>query len=100
MHDKLSSRPARIRTRSSKSTGARGIVLGDKVHFSGIPLRALADGRLTDRDYRILGIVAGYDRMSSVRGGQGCWASLKTMAGQVGGEGADYTRFSGSISKL
>lgn len=71
-----------------------------KVQFAALPLRALNDDRLTDRDVRILGVVASHDRMSGIRGkGQGAWASHKTMAAEVGG-GADYARFSVSINKL
>lgn len=72
-----------------------------KAHFAGMPLRAVSDGRLTDRDFRNLAVVAGHDHMSLVRGrGQGAWASHKTMAAEVGGDGADYSRFSTSMNKL
>lgn len=71
-----------------------------KPQFAAVPVWALSDDRLTDRDFRILAVVASHDRMSSVRGkGQGAWASHRTMAAQVGG-GADYTRFSSSMTKL
>lgn len=71
-----------------------------KAQFAALPLRAIRDGRLTDRDVRILAAIAAHDRMSSVRGkGQGAWASHKTMAAEVG-EGADYARFSVSVNKL
>jgi hypothetical protein len=69
-----------------------------KPQFAALPLRAVYDERLTDRDLRILAAVAAHDRMSSVRGtGQGAWASHRTMAAMVG---ANYSRFSVAIHKL
>lgn len=63
-----------------------------------MPLRAIGDERLTDRDFRILATIAAFDRMSSVRGsGQGAWASHEKMAAWVG---AEYSRFSVSVNKL
>lgn len=72
-----------------------------KAQFAAVPLRAISDALLTDRDFRILAVVASHDRMSRVRGkGQGAWASHRTMAAEVGGDGADYARFSVAMNKL
>ena len=69
--------------------------------FAAVPMRALIDPRLTDRDVRILAVIAAYDQMSLVtKRGQGSWASHRTMAPKVGGGGANESNFSVSVTKL
>jgi hypothetical protein len=69
--------------------------------FAAVPMRGLIDPRLTDRDVRILAVIAAYDQMSLVtKRGQGSWASHRTMARKVGGTGANESNFSVSVTKL
>lgn len=69
--------------------------------FAAVPLRALIDPRLTDRDVRRLAVIAAFDQMSLVRGrGQGAWASHRVMARMVGGDGSNESNLSVSIKKL
>lgn len=64
-----------------------------KAQFAAMPLRAICDGRLTDRDFRILAVVASHDRMSSVRGkGQGAWASHIMSGVLARARGSHYRR--------
>lgn len=67
--------------------------------FGAIPLHALADRRLSELHLRVLGIIAYHDRMSLITGsGQGCWASVKRMAEEIGGY--HYTNVSTAIGQL
>jgi hypothetical protein len=73
-------------------------VAGKGPPFAPLPLRALADSRLAALHLRALGIIAYHDRMSLVTGkGQGCWASLATMAGLIG---CNLTNLSTAINEL
>jgi hypothetical protein len=66
--------------------------------FAPLPMRAIGDHRLTALHFRVLAAIASHDRLSEHReGGQGCWASNKTLAQAVG---CDYTRLSTSITAL
>src|SRR4051812_16618604 len=68
--------------------------------FAAVPTRALSDPHLTDRDVRILGVIAAYDQMSLVtKRGQGSWASHSTMARKVA-QGSNESNFSCSVTKL
>ena len=49
-----------------------------------MPFRCLGDRRLTALHFRVLGVIATHDRLSRVKGGQGCWAGQKRIAGAVG----------------
>lgn len=67
--------------------------------FGAIPLHALADRRLSELHLRVLGIIAYHDRMSLITGsGQGCWASVKRMAEEIGGY--NYTNAATAIREL
>lgn len=67
-------------------------------YFAPVPNRALWDDRLTDRDVRILGVIAAHDQLSGAKGkGQGAWASHARMAALAGTE---YSRFSVSVNRL
>ena len=55
-----------------------------KFSFSAIPARAIGDQRLTALHFRLLAAVALHDRMSQGSQGQGCWASLRTLADDCG----------------
>lgn len=50
--------------------------------FAPLPLRAIRDKRLTQRDLRVLGAIAAHDRMT--RNGQGCWAPQDRLARVTG----------------
>jgi|SRR5215211_5410194 len=66
--------------------------------FAPLPMRAISDHRLSALHLRVLAAIAWHDRLSDHRkGGQGCWASNKTLAEEVG---CDYTRLSASITTL
>ena len=56
----------------------------EKPLFAPIPPRALRDHELTALDLRVLGAVAMHDRLSMARQGQGCYASLRTIAADLG----------------
>ena len=49
-----------------------------------MPFRCLGDRRLTGLHFRVLGVIATHDRLSRVKGGQGCWAGQKRIAKAVG----------------
>ncbi len=49
-----------------------------------MPFRCLGDRRLAGLHLRVLGVIATHDRLSRVKGGQGCWAGQKRIAGAVG----------------
>jgi len=69
-----------------------------KPPFAPIPLRALSDDRLTLTHLRALGAIGHHDRMSLVTGkGQGCWASTKTMAEEIG---ANVSNMSAAVNQL
>ena len=69
-----------------------------KVFFSAVPLRAMGDKELSALDHLVLQCIAFHDRMSLVRRtGQGCWASGKKMALEVG---CDRSTLSSVISRL
>lgn len=70
----------------------------NKLSFAPLPPRAIADARLSALDLRTLACVCFHDRMSKPRNvGQGCWASNKTLAEEIG---CDYTRLSTTITRL
>ncbi len=48
------------------------------VQFAAIPVRALADARLTGSDFRLLGSIARYDRFG--RNGTGCYVNARQLA--------------------
>ncbi len=48
------------------------------VQFAAIPVRALADARLTGSDFRLLGAIARYDRFG--RNGTGCYVNARQLA--------------------
>ncbi len=48
------------------------------VQFAAIPVRALADVRLTGSDFRLLGAIARYDRFG--RNGTGCYVNARQLA--------------------
>jgi hypothetical protein len=66
-------------------------------YFGAIPFRAFADRRLGDLDVRTLGVIAGHDNMSLLRGGEGCWAGTDRTAALAN---ANVTNVSSSITKL
>ncbi len=66
-----------------------------KNYFAPIPGRANRDDRLSGLHFRVLGTIAGHDRMS--RNGQCCWAGRNTLAELVG---CHPSRLSTSISDL
>jgi DNA-binding MarR family transcriptional regulator len=69
-----------------------------KALFAPLPVRAISDHRLSALHFRVLAAIAMHDRMSDHRkAGQGCWASNKTLAEEVG---CDYTRLSATITAL
>lgn len=69
--------------------------------FAAVPLRALIDPRLTDRDVRRLAVIAAFDQMSlATKKGQGAWAGHRTMAAKVGGDGSNESNFSVAVKKL
>lgn len=51
-------------------------------YFAAIPGRANRDDRLSGLHFRVLGTIAGHDRMG--RNGQCCWAGRNTLAELVG----------------
>lgn len=51
-------------------------------YFAAIPGRANCDDRLSGLHFRVLGTIAGHDRMG--RNGQCCWAGRNTLAELVG----------------
>ena len=66
--------------------------------FAALPLRALADPRLTRLRLCTLGIIAWHDRRSEpLKKGAGCWASHKTLCHEIG---CHYTRLSTAIRDL
>lgn len=64
-------------------------------YFAAIPGRANRDDRLTGLHFRVLGTIAGHDRMG--RNGQCCWAGRNTLADLVG---CHPSRLSTAISDL
>ena len=50
--------------------------------FAAIPLRAIGDGQLGASHYKVLAAIAWHDRFGA--NGQGCWTSIKTLAGETG----------------
>lgn len=64
-------------------------------YFAAIPGRANRDERLTGLHFRVLGTVAGHDRMG--RNGQCCWAGRDTLASLVG---CHPSRLSSAVSDL
>lgn len=66
--------------------------------FTTLPVRAIADTRLSALEIRCLAVIALHDGMSTVRGaGAGCYARSATLAALVD---TDITRFSRAVSKL
>lgn len=66
--------------------------------FTTLPVRSLADDRLSAMDLRTLGAIALHDRRSLARhGGAGCWASNPTLAGHLGCSERSLLR---SVSRL
>jgi hypothetical protein len=49
-----------------------------------IPFRCFGDRRLTRLHFRVLGVIATHDRLSIIKGGQGCWAGQKRIDEAVG----------------
>lgn len=69
-----------------------------KAQFAAIPIRAFSDTRLSALQFRVLGVIAWHDRMSSVTGkGQGAWASRMVMADRAA---CDQTSFSSAVTAL
>jgi hypothetical protein len=52
--------------------------------FDALPPRAKGDRRLQASHYAALLAVAFHDRFSQHNGGQGCWASVRTLARETG----------------
>jgi len=71
---------------------------GAKAKFAALPLRAIADQRLSGLELRTLACIAWHDRMSAATGkGQGAWASNATMAVRLG---CHLTNLSSAITRL
>ncbi len=69
-----------------------------KQYFAAVPARAIGDARLSALHYKALGAIALHDRMAAVRKkGQGCWASRKTLAEEIG---CNYTNLSTAMTQL
>lgn len=72
--------------------------MGQPRQFTTLPVRAIADARLTALELRCLGVIALHDGMSTVKGsGPGCYAKSMTLAALAR---TDITRFSRSVSRL
>ena len=69
--------------RSMKS-GGRGMVKKYDVCGGFMLFRCLGDRRMTGRHFRVLGVIATHDRLSTIKRGQGCWAGQKRIADFVG----------------
>jgi hypothetical protein len=70
------------------------------IWFACLPLRAIADPRLSALHFRVLACIAWHDRLSRKRKhgtGSGCVARHETLAQEVG---CDYTRLSATITDL
>ena len=66
--------------------------------FTTLPVRAIADTRLTALDLRCLAVIALHDGMSLIRGtGAGCYARSSTLAELAH---TDISNFSKSLSRL
>lgn len=65
--------------------------------FSMTSARHWSDASLSGHDLRVLMVISSYDRNSARRGGEGCWASLATLADDMGSTVSQVSR---SISKL
>jgi DNA-binding MarR family transcriptional regulator len=63
----------------SETKGKLGAQLYD---FAPIPTRALRDEQLLAEHFRLLGIIARHDGFG--RNGTGCYASVKTLAAEIG----------------
>jgi hypothetical protein len=62
-----------------------GQAASDRVFFAPLPPRAIRDGRLSGRHFRVLAAIALHDRMAGRRKrGAGCWASHRTLCDEVG----------------
>ncbi len=69
-----------------------------KQYFAAIPARAIGDTRLSALHYKALGAIALHDRMAAARKkGQGCWASRKTLAKEIG---CNYSNLSTAMTQL
>jgi DNA-binding MarR family transcriptional regulator len=68
-----------------------------RFHFGAIPARAIGDPRLSGLHFRLLAAVALHDRMSQGTNGQGCWASMSTLARECG---ANYNNVSSALTEL
>jgi DNA-binding MarR family transcriptional regulator len=68
-----------------------------RFHFGAIPARAIGDPRLSGLHFRLLAAVALHDRMSQGTNGQGCWASMATLAGECR---ANYNNVSSALTEL
>ena len=70
----------------------------ERTFFAPLPLRAIADPRLSALHFRVLACIAFHDRMANHRKtGGGCWASHKTLCEEIG---CNYTNFSTAITQL
>lgn len=92
--------PAHTSSQSASQRARRGKYEVEAL-FAAVPLRALIDPRLTDRDIRRLAVIAAFDQMSlATKRGQGAWAGHRTMAAMVGGDGSNESNLSVSIKKF
>ncbi len=72
--------------------------MGKAREFTTVPVRAIADTRLTALELRVLLVIALHDGMSTMKGtGPGCYARSATLAPLAR---TDITRFSRSVSRL
>lgn len=57
----------------------------DDALYGAIPNRAFADRNLGESDFRVIGLIASYDRRSLARGkGAGCFKSMNRLAAEIG----------------
>lgn len=57
----------------------------DAAPYGAIPARAFADRKLGESDFRVIGLIASYDRRSLARGkGAGCFKSINRLAAEIG----------------
>src|SRR5579864_7079734 len=69
-----------------------------KVRFAAAPIPAIKDNRFATTHYRAILVVAQHDGMSIPRGkGEGCWATIKTLAQCCG---VNHTNLSTALGEL
>lgn len=78
--------PVKIRRRAEKPR---------PMQFAIIPLRAIADGRLTDRQVRVLGLIASYCNRAGIT-----WATQETLGRQMGMSRAGMGKHMNNLAAL